>query len=204
MSGSHLPQLTTDAVGILAYGSLIDDPGAEIEPAIGKRIDCRTPFRVEFARSSKTRKGAPTLVPHDHGAEVAAKVLVVNLSVSEATHRLYRRELHKVGEKLLYDPSGDATSNRIVIKTLRQFQGVDTVLYTSIGANIDNMNATTLAELAISSARALKDGSDGISYLMNAKKAGVTTLLSDAYEKEIVRMTGGVSLPDALRRLHEK
>jgi hypothetical protein len=66
------------------------------------------------------------------------------------------------------------------------------------------MNATKLAELAISSARALEDGSDGISYLKNAKNAGVTILLSDAYENNSVRMTGTVSLPDALRRRHEK
>ncbi len=199
-----LEELAINAVGILAYGSLIGDAGAELEPAIVKRIDCRTPFKVEFARSSDSRNGAPTLVPYDNGTEVAAQVLVVNLTVSEATNRLYRRELHKVGEALLYDPSREATPNWVVIKTLRQFQGVDTVLYTSIGANIDNLSATKLAELAISSARELKDGSDGISYLMNAKKAGVTTLLSDAYEKEISRITGADGLSDALKRLHEK
>ncbi len=54
-------------VGILAYGSLIDDPGAEIEPVILRRIDCRTPFKVEFARASESRKGGPTLVPYDIG-----------------------------------------------------------------------------------------------------------------------------------------
>jgi hypothetical protein len=43
----------TGKIGILAYGSLIDDPGAKIEPFIFHRVVCRTPFKVEFARTSK-------------------------------------------------------------------------------------------------------------------------------------------------------
>ncbi|GAA4131236.1 hypothetical protein ACFFTN_26415 [Aminobacter aganoensis] len=62
------------AVGILAYGSLIGDPGAEIEPAITSRIACLTPFPVEFARQSRTRKGAPTLVPSERGASIRAQM----------------------------------------------------------------------------------------------------------------------------------
>lgn len=47
-------------VGILAYGSLIEEPGKEIEPRIIRRInDIETPFPIEFARSSKSRGGAP-------------------------------------------------------------------------------------------------------------------------------------------------
>ena len=70
-------------VGILAYGSLIGDPGAEIEPHITRRISCRTPFKVEFARTSRTRKGGPTLVPYKDGSEVAAQILLVDLSLKE-------------------------------------------------------------------------------------------------------------------------
>ncbi len=51
-------------VGLLAYGSLQSDPGPELSPLIERRItDVLTPFAVEFARSSRTRAGAPTLVP---------------------------------------------------------------------------------------------------------------------------------------------
>ena len=51
-------------IGILAYGSLIDDPGREIEPLIIRRLKgVETPFQIEFARSSSTRDGAPTLIP---------------------------------------------------------------------------------------------------------------------------------------------
>lgn len=88
------------SVGILAYGSLIGDPGAEIAPVILGRIECRTPFKVEYARTSVSRMGAPTLVPYDAGDHVAAQILVVDLPIHEATNRLYRRELHKVGEQL--------------------------------------------------------------------------------------------------------
>ena len=39
-------------LGILAFGSLIDDPGAEIEAAlVGRKMNVPTPFGVEFARS---------------------------------------------------------------------------------------------------------------------------------------------------------
>ena len=58
------------SVGILAYGSLIADPGVEIGPLIVRRIETLTPFSVEFARFSATRGGAPTAVPHSSGKRV--------------------------------------------------------------------------------------------------------------------------------------
>lgn len=82
-------------IGILAYGSLIDDPGGEIEPYIIKRIEIETPFPVEFARSSRTRDGAPTLVPVSQGGStVHAVILVLDREVSESQARdvLWRRE----------------------------------------------------------------------------------------------------------------
>ena len=51
-------------IGILAYGSLISSPGDEIASATTETIkNVQTPFRVEFARTSTSRAGAPTLVP---------------------------------------------------------------------------------------------------------------------------------------------
>lgn len=185
-------------IGILAYGSLIDEPGAEIEPAIVRRINCRTPFKVEFARTSNSRDGAPTLVPYDKGAQVAAQILVVNLPHSAAIDCLYRRELHKVGKNLIYDATRKVTPNSVVIKRQRDFEGIDTVIYTSIGANIEGLSAAKLATLAICSARARNDGRDGISYLINTKKAGIRTPLSDDYETKIKRLTGVASLEEAL------
>lgn len=69
-------------IGILAYGSLISDPGIEIEPLIERRIPQPTPFPVEYARlSSRTRGGSPTVVPHTSGIPVKAEVLVLSGSV---------------------------------------------------------------------------------------------------------------------------
>ncbi len=51
-------------IGVLAYGSLIGDPGKELKPFIEDTVeDVTTPSRVEFARSSGTRDGGPTLIP---------------------------------------------------------------------------------------------------------------------------------------------
>ena len=194
----------TGTVGILAYGSLIGEPGAEIEPVILWRIDCRTPFKVEFARKSKTREGGPTLVPYDKGTEVTAQILVVDLPLSEATDRLYRRERHMVGERVVYNAFRKVALNRVTIKTLQDFEGINKVLYTEIGANIEGLTATKLAKLAIASAGALNNGNDGISYLIHAKKVGIRTPLSDEYEAEIKRLTGTASLKEALAELRAK
>ena len=76
-------------VGIIAFGSLIDDPGTELEAAIvGRKPGVMTPFRVEFARSSVKRGGAPTLVPVTKGGSpVPATILVLNVSEREAMDR---------------------------------------------------------------------------------------------------------------------
>jgi hypothetical protein len=187
-----------DTVGILAYGSLIGDPGPEIEPHITRRISCHTPFKVEFARASRTRNGGPTLVPYDAGAQVAAQILVVDLPLKEAMNRLYRRETRKIGTDTSYVPPKVITQNTVVIETISPFEGIEVVLYTRIGANIEGLTATRLAELAVESARVRQDGSDGISYLMNAKKCGIQTPLSPDYEKEILRLTDKASLEAAL------
>lgn len=70
-------------IAILAFGSLIDDPGSEIESATLEVRSTRTPFPVEFARISGSRCGAPTLVPVSlGGASVKAKLLVLHEHLS--------------------------------------------------------------------------------------------------------------------------
>ena len=52
--------LNMKRIGILAYGSLIDNPGSELGPnTVAKIKDVNTPFRVEFARKSQSRNYAP-------------------------------------------------------------------------------------------------------------------------------------------------
>ena len=78
-------------LGILAFGSLIEDPGAEIEAVlVGRKPNVWTPFCVEFARGSIKRGGAPTLVPVERGGTpVLAQILLVNVSEQEAKDRLW-------------------------------------------------------------------------------------------------------------------
>lgn len=47
-------------VGVLAYGSLIEDPGKELNKLVVSEYisDVQTRFSVEFARSSSKRDGA--------------------------------------------------------------------------------------------------------------------------------------------------
>jgi hypothetical protein len=75
------------SVGILAYGSLIGNPGKEIKDATVEVVSgIKPPFKVEFARRSKKRSGAPTLVKR--GRDVSARIFVMNLPLEEAAIRL--------------------------------------------------------------------------------------------------------------------
>lgn len=190
----------TRKIGILAYGSLIDDPGCEIRATIIRKIVCTTPFEVEYARQSTNRSNAPTLVPFEKGARVSGSILVVDMSLREAKDRLYRREINKVccKSRTYSEPRADNTK-AVRIKTIRDLKGIDLVIYASLLANIEDLSAAKLACLAIQSARNRSDGRDGISYLMNARSAGISTPLSDAYETEILSVTNTPSLKDALK-----
>jgi len=194
-------------VGILAYGSLLTDPGKELGPRIVQRISAQTPFEVEYARSSTSRCGAPTLVcvPDGRGRKVNVKVLVLDESVTEteASDMLYRREIHCVGEKSkVYDDQRQrAKRNAVVIERLPDFAGVLTVLYTSLPANIallendaatDEEKATELARLALASVteKTFCSQRDGILYLENAIRNGIQTQLTDLYRAAILRLAG--------------
>lgn len=195
----------TGTLGILAYGSLIDDPGPELAAVVVRVIKegVITPFKVEFARTSATRAGAPTLIPvNTGGAHLPAQILVLRADIDESTARdiLWRRETGRTGGA----PGNQtpAEANR-VIGRLRDFHGISVVLYMRIGTNIARLTAQKLAELAIASVKSadLQEGRDGISYLAAALRNGVRTPLTGEFEQEIKRQTGAVSLAEALRIL---
>jgi len=146
-----------NSVGILAYGSLIAEPGKEIEPLIRKRIDgVRTPFPIEFARSSSKRSGGPTVVPVENGgSHVLATILVLDPSVpvAEAEDLLWRRETRNEDSDNHYTKPLTPGPNKMVVESLRNFNGLDVVIYTKLGPNITDLTPERLAELAISSAR---------------------------------------------------
>ncbi len=186
-------------VGILAYGSAVEEPGPEIAAAVTRRAEVQTPFPLEFARSSRTRDGAPTLVPvRAGGARVPASVLVLDDSVSvhDARAMLYRRETGRRTE---------ITADIQVgwIAELAGFAGTDACLYTALPPNIRPLTAGKLAELALSSAAGPAGAGrrDGISYLQQQKRRGVMTPLLPDYEKAVLARTGTRDLDDAWRRV---
>lgn len=193
-------------LGILAYGSLIDNPGDELNPLIETRILCETPFKVEFARISASRNNAPTLVPvQEGGKKIKAQILVLNdvTTIENVRSILWRRERHITDIFRNYSRPDNPGVNTVLIEEITDFHDVKCVLYTSIGKNIDQPTPKLLAEYAITSIRAEAGANalDGIRYLLAAKKNGIITGLSEEYENEILRITNVKSLKEAIEVL---
>ena len=199
------------SIGILAYGSLIDDPGFEIKGLISKKLNgILTPFKIEFARCSSSLGGAPTLVPvQNGGSQVNAVIFILRdeVSLSKVKDRLYRRELHKEGDlSIKYKDYISSEPNNVRIIEIKSFNQVDTVLYICIQSNIhpENITASYLASKAIASVCRASKGEDGISYLLNAKRNGIMTPLLPDYEAEVLRQTGTNSLEEALKEMESR
>ncbi len=196
-------------LGILAYGSLIDHPGEELAGMIVSRLDCKTPFYVEFARLSSSRSNAPTLVPVTMGGrQVKAVILVLSDDVPReiAESALWRRERHKTVSTESYARPANPTKNSVLIETVENFEGVETVLYTSIDQNMGIFAAPdSLAYFGIRSilTTAGENGRDGIRYLLSAKQNGIVTEHSDGYEKLVLEHTDCSSLEDAIIKLDQ-
>ena len=191
------------AIGILAYGSLIADPGVEIHPLVVDRIETLTPFPVEYARFSATRGGAPTAVPHLRGRPVRAHVLVLAEAVPLAGARnlLWRRETRNEGSGKDYRESQNA--NAVVVRDLPGFCGLAHVLYTDFNpeGKITDPDPESLARATIESVGRAEAGKDGISYLIGLLEARVETALTARYVAEILSQTGAYDLACALRQL---
>jgi hypothetical protein len=192
-------------VGILAFGSLINDPGPEIKEKITMRVRTLTPFPVEYARYSTTRGGAPTLVPHAKGDPVEGELLVLedSVSVADAKSMLWRRERRKTGTRETYV---EGTSPDSVL--VREWLGspcVDSALYTDFNpaGKIAAPLAAELAKRAIQSVKAAKEGMDGITYLKNNLASGIKTKLTTEFEAHILKQTKASSLEEALRKANQ-
>lgn len=192
-------------VGILAFGSLLDEPGAELEARIARRVEgIETPFAVEFARSSHTRDGAPTLVPVSvGGAPLAAAVLVLEDAVDDQLARelLYRRETWRVGKRI-----AEPAAHVDWIRGLSPFAGLRLCLYTALEANIQPLTVARLADLALRSAAGAAGDRrrDGISYLEEQKRRGLMTPLMPGYEAAVLTRTGARDLRDAWTRVRRR
>ena len=207
--GAHLDAvfqgiLNMKRIGILAYGSLIDNPGPELGPnTVAKIKDVYTPFMVEFARKSQSRNYAPTLVPvAEGGASVQGVILILRdgISESEAKNMLWRRETNCFATRKIYQPHANPGDNKVYAEPLEHFKGINVVYYTRIAANIQPLTPAHLAKLAIQSVSLKKKDQerDGISYLINAKANGIQTPLMSAYEQEILQRMNAKNLEEAL------
>ena len=194
-----------EKIGILAYGSLIDDPGIELEPLIKQRIrNVLTPFKVEFARKSKKRGYGPTLIPvEDGGTYINAEILILKKEVTEieVKNLIWRRETNNINSGKQYNPPKNQTINTVLVKKIDNFKGIKAVFYTHIDSNIEDLNPSELARLAIESVKKSKVDMDGIAYLINIKKYGIKTPLMKQYESEIHKLTETESLNFALKKL---
>lgn len=194
-------------IGILAYGSLISNPGEELAAVIRGRVaGVSTPFKVEFSRASRVRDGAPTLVPVlKGGGHVRGALLVLDERTSEwaARDMLYRRERNRVGTGDTYAEMDAADPDAAVVNRLTGFGGLDVVLHAALRPNIQDPTPARLAELALESAQAPAGllRRDGINYLLRAKEDGIRTPLMPEYEREILRRTGTRALAEAWRRV---
>ncbi|RME45739.1 MAG: hypothetical protein D6791_10025 [Chloroflexi bacterium] len=205
-------------LGILAYGSLLTDPGPEIEAATDHRIEqVETPFEVEYARSSKGRAGAPTLVlvPEGKGARVQAQVLVMrpDMGMPAVQDMLYRRETNRVGdERVTYESYAQPKkSDPVLIEEVSDLAGVPCVLYTRLKPNLDfvlqddlpaEVKAKRLAQLAVDSVtpETFRENRDGIRYLADAIRHGVRTPLTAPYREAILRLAGDAPDLEVARR----
>jgi hypothetical protein len=187
-------------IGLLAFGSLILEPGVEIQPLLDRRIPAQTPFPVEYARFSNTRGDAPTLVPHEAGSSVTSEVLVLKSGVSldQAKDLLWRRETRNEGTGKRY-PSG-SSPKAVIIGHLENFQGIAHVLYTDFQAagKIKHPDLAELIRKSITSVQKADIGKDGLSYLLQALKCGIRTPLTDPYIQGVLEATGADSLQSAL------
>lgn len=191
-------------IGIIAFGSLINDPGEELEKFIIKRIkNVSTPFKIEYGRKSSKRGNAPTLIPISNGGqEVKATLLVLSkeLELDEARNILYRRELNKVGSDIKYRDRKNPTPNQLVIEQHSNVKYVNIALTANFGCNLPEITPEILADLAIESfnSNAVEYGRDGISYLNNNIVNGIITPLTDEYKNAILKRMNVNSLKEIL------
>ncbi|MBE2280807.1 MAG: hypothetical protein IAE91_10475 [Ignavibacteriaceae bacterium] len=194
-------------IAILAYGSLIDNPGFEIQKQTVQIVKgVLTPFNVEYARKSISRNFAPTLtITNDTGSKVKASLFILSddCSIEFAKDILYRREGNFTGNlnEVYYDDI-----NWLKIEEIQNFEGCESVIYAKCKRNLDNISAGQLAELALRSAKRkdlIDAGRDGVSYLRNNIKNEVITPLTEDYTKVILNKLEVQNLDEAITKLKD-
>ena len=131
------------------------------------------------------------------GASIPAVLLVLDEPVSVAVARalLYQRETRR--------DAAEIPENVDWITELPGFRGTSTCLYAALEANIPPpLTGEKLAGLALDSAKrpAGEKKLDGISYLAQQKRRGVSTPLMPSYEEALLARAGARDLDEAWRR----
>lgn len=188
MAGGRPPrEVPQRTVAIMAYGSLIDEPGPELAPLIVDRIPRRTAFPVEYARASPRWGGGPVLVPHPAGGAVDGRLLVLAASVElgAAVEMLAARE-------------GLPDARGVVLVDCDEPYAV---LAASLPRNLPapDMAPVELARRAIASAGAGAGGRNGIAYLRRAIASGIDTPLTREYASAVCGILGVADLEGAER-----
>lgn len=200
-------------IGILAFGSLIDNPGEEIKELEIERINCTTPFKIEFARISSSRGKAPTLVPvneNSKGKKTNATIIVIDehIGLDKAKSILWRRECHKTNRSEKFVERKNPTSKNVLVLELENFHDIEKVIYTSFlpQDGYQNLTPEKLADYAIKSilSKAGVEKKDGIRYLQSIKTYGIVTENSQEYEKQILLKTNTASLEEAITKLDKQ
>jgi len=180
-------------LGMLAFGSLVKDPGPVLDALTMTRFKTKTPFPVEYGRiSGITRGGAPTVVRHQAGGPVAAEVLVLRPEVTfgKARNALWNRERRK--ENSTDDYEEGRSPNSVLVRELKNHEGGERVLFADFPdcGKIGRPDARELARHAIDSVLKAKPGMDGITYLADNIDAGIVTPLTAPYIRELQQMVG--------------
>ena len=174
-------------IAVLAYGSLIRQPGAGLALVIASVEPCRTPFPVEYGRASRRWHGGPVLVPHERGAPVDGALLLLadDVDLGTAVELLAAREGLESGRGVV---EVDMPGNRLVIAA-------------ALPRNLPapDMEPDALARRAVDSAR--HDARNGVAYLNGALRSGVRTPASEAYARSVMELVGATSLDEAERLL---
>lgn len=171
--------------GVLAFGSLIWEPSELEELDKVREVICMTPWPVEFAKSSRGRGWAPTLVRVKEGRRVAGRVFLYQNSVAVVKAKLALRE------RIDLKSHPDWIAECDVAET-----DVRPLWYTALPPNIDDLRPECLARLAIASVKSCPD-KNGILYLRKCLELGIVTALSDAYREEVLRISGCKALEEA-------
>jgi hypothetical protein len=167
-------------VAIVAYGSVIDDPGPAIRRLVVERRLCRTPFPVEFARVSPRWGGGPVLVPCSRGGPVDGRLLVLSpgVGIGAAVELLRQREGLPGGRGIVEV----AVSGPLLL------------IAASLPLNLTPEHVTPLALARRAIASVAHGPRNGVAYLRQVLRAGVRTPLTRAYEQALLELSGASSL----------